>query len=171
MKPSAAAAIWAHIIDSIPLLVVLAVINAAILAIGRRFELGRVIVWIPILRLPVGSDESTSLLKVGRLVDVLLAPLDFGLHAAPSLAPISEVGVRLLISPLVRQLLVLVGEPDLLQLLLFDVSGRIILIVVAASFKLIDRGELRLLVAVSEERFVRGLVCRALRLLELPGGA
>ena len=111
------------------------------------------------------------MLKVGRFVDVLLAALDFGLHAAPSLAPISEVGVRLLISPLVRQLLVLVGEPDLLQLLLFDVSGRIILEVVATTFELIDCGELGFLIAVSEECFVGGLVGRALRLLELPSGA
>ena len=49
---------------------------------------------------------------------MLLAALDLCLHAAASQLPLAEEGGRLLVAPLVRQLLVLELEPELLQLLL-----------------------------------------------------
>ena len=121
------------------------VLGAPILAIRARLKLSRVVIRVPILGLPVGPDKAASLLEICCLVDVLLAPLNLSFQATASLLPIAQIRLRLLISPLVSQLLVLVGEPHLLQLLLLDIRRRVVMEVVAAALKLVLRRELHLL--------------------------
>ena len=137
--------------------------------VGGGLDLRRVIVRVPVLGLPVGPDEAPGLLEVRSLIDVLLAPLDFGFHAAAGMLPLAHVSRRLLISSLVRQLLVLVGEPDLLQLLLLQIRSRVVLEVVASALELVYCRELCLLVVIGVESAIGRLVSGALSLLERAG--
>ena len=63
-----------------------------VLAVRGGVFLGRILVRVPVLSLPVGAHEPTSFLEVGGLVEVLLAALDFSLHSATGLAPFTQVG-------------------------------------------------------------------------------
>lgn len=162
LRTSRASSILLHFFDRVSILHL--VFGALILAISARFKLSRVVIWVPILGLPISPDKAAGLLKIGSLVDVLLAPLNLSFHAATCLLPLAKVSLRLLISPLVRQLLVLVGEPHLLQLLLLDIRGRIVLEVVAAAFELILCRKLNLLLIVGVEGLVGRFECGAFRL-------
>ena len=110
---------------------------------------------IPILGLPVGPDEASSLLEVGRLVKVFLASLNFCLHASTRLGPLTQMVLGFFVATLVSELLVLVLPPDLLQALLFQVSCREVRIEVGASFELVRRRVLDLLLVVGVERLER----------------
>ena len=117
-------------------------------------------------RFEVRPDEASSFLEVCRLVNLFFAALNFCLHATSCLAPLSQIGVIFLISTLISQLLVLVSVPYLLQLLLFDVSCRIVCEVVASSFEFVCRGELGLLIAIRVECLERRSIGRSFRLRE-----
>ena len=99
---------------------------------------------------------------------MLFAPLDLGFHAPASLLPLAEISVRLLVSPLVGQLLVLVREPNLFQLLFLDIRGRVVVEIVAAPFKLVCSRELDLLVVVRVEGLLARLERGTLSLCESP---
>ena len=75
----------------------------------------------------------------------------------------------LLVAPLVRQLLVLVREPDLLQLLFLNVSSRVVSEIVTSALEFVGRGEFGLLVAIRVECLEWWLVGGALCLGESPG--
>ena len=75
----------------------------------------------------------------------------------------------LLIAPLVRQLLVLVREPDLLQLLFLNVSSWVVSEIVTSAFEFVGRGEFSLLVAIRVECLEWWLVSGALCLGEGSG--
>ena len=85
-----------------------------IITVIRRFEYCRVVIAIPMHCLEICPDEAASFLEISRLVDLLFAPLNLGLHTAPGLAPFPEISVIFLISTLIRQLLVLMRVPNLL---------------------------------------------------------
>ena len=97
-----------------------------ILAVGGGRILRGVRIRIPVLCLPVCAHEPSRFLEVGCIIQMFLPALDLGLHAATGLGPLARVSCHLLIQALVGQLLVLVVPPELLQLLLLDVIGRII---------------------------------------------
>ena len=139
-----------------------------ILAVIRRFEYCRIVVAIPMNSFEIGPDEPTGFFKVCCLINLLFAPLNFGLHSASGLAPFAKVGMVLLVATLVRQLLVLVREPDLLQLLFLNVSSRVVSEIVTSALEFIGRGEFGLLVAVRVECLEWWLVGGALCLGEGP---
>ena len=141
-----------------------------ILAVRRGLEGHGIVVTVPILGFPVSPDEAAGLFEVRSLVDVLFSPLDLGLHAAPSRAPFSNVGVLLLGLPLVRQLLVFMGEPDLFELLFFDICGRIVGKIVASALKLVSCREFGLYFAIGVERLEGWLVSGAFCLSERASG-
>ena len=60
-----------------------------IFAVIRRFEYGRIVVAIPMNSFEIGPDEPTGFFKVCCLINLLFAPLNFGLHAASGLAPLA----------------------------------------------------------------------------------
>ena len=98
---------------------------------------------------------------------MLLAALDFCLHAAASQLPLAEEGGRLLVAPLVRQLLVLELEPELLQLLLLMlalVRRREVRVVIRTALESIGRRVFDLLIGVRVERLERWPVGSTLRL-------
>ena len=75
--------------------------------------------------------------------------------------------MRLLIAPLVCKLLVFMIEPDLLELLLFNIGRWVVLEVIATALKLVHCCEFRLLISIRVEGLEGGLVGRALCLLEV----
>ena len=97
-----------------------------ILAVGGGRILRGVRIRIPVLCLPICAHEPSRFLKVGCIIQMFFPALDLGLHAATGLGPLACVSCHLLIQALILQLLVLMVPPELLQLLLFDVIGRII---------------------------------------------
>ena len=86
---------------------------------------------------------------------MLFATLDFGLHAPAGLGPLTQVVFGFFVATLVSELFVLVLPPDLLQALLFQVSCREVRIEVGASFELVRRRVLDLLLVVGVERLER----------------
>ena len=116
-----------------------------IVAVRARILLRRVIIRVPVLGLPVGADEATGLFKISRLVQVLLAALNLGFHAAASLGPLAHVSCHFLVGALISQLLVLVVPPELLQLLLLELVSREIRKVRGRTLELVHRRELHLL--------------------------
>lgn len=75
--------------------------------------------------------------------------------------------MRLLIAPLVCKLLVFMIEPDLLELLLFNIGRWVVLEVIATTLELVHGCEFRLLISIRVEGLEGGLVGRALGLLEV----
>lgn len=118
-------------------------------------------------RFEVGADEAPRFLEVCRFVNLLLTTLNLGLHATSCLAPLSQIGMIFLISSLISQLLILMGEPNLLQLLLLDVSCWIVCKVVASSFEFVGRGEFGLLIAIRVECLEWRSICRTFGLREI----
>ena len=95
-----------------------------VFAILRGIILRGIHVWVPILRFEVRAYKTTCLFKVRCIVEVLLPTLDFRFHTTTGLTPLTKVGCGFFVAPLVSELLILVVEPELLKLLLLDVSGR-----------------------------------------------
>ena len=168
LRAGRASLLFTHFLDNISFLII--VLGTHILTVSAGFELSRVVVRVPILGLPVGPHEAAGLLKICGLVDVLLAPLHLSFHATARLLPLAQIGLRLLITPLVSQLLIFVGEPHLLQLLLLDIRRRVVMEVVAAALKLVLRRELHLLLIIGVEGLVGWLESGALRLRKCTGG-
>ena len=97
---------------------------------------------------------------------MLLATLDLSLHATTGLAPLTKIGSSFFIASLISQLLVLVVEPELLQLLLLHVSRRVVRKVARLALELIDCGVLDLLLTIRVECLVGWPVGGALSLAE-----
>ena len=119
---------------------------------------------IPALSLPIGAYEATGLLKVGGIVEVLLATLNFSFHAPTSQGPLTQVVLSFFVSALIGELFVFVVPPHLLELLLFQVRCRVVRIVVRCTFKFVRRRKLNLLVRcveLFEWRLVRCTFCLA----------
>ena len=110
-----------------------------------------VLIRIPILARPIGSHEASSLLKVGRLVQVLLAALNFGLHAPTRLRPLTQIRGCLLIATLICKLLILVVEPDLFKFLLLERGGRVVRKIGGFALKFVCCCVLDLLLVIREE--------------------
>ena len=88
--------------------------------------MGWVVIRVPILCLPIGSNETSRLFEVRSLIEMFFSALDLSLHAATSLAPLSQVSRCFFIAPLVAKLFVLVFEPDCFEFLLFKIIGRMV---------------------------------------------
>ena len=84
---------------------------------------------------------------------MLLTTLDLSFHATTSLGPLTNVGSHLFIVTLISELFVLVLEPKLLQLLLFQVIGREVRKVVGDALELVNRCVLHIDAGISVERF------------------
>ena len=150
-----------HVRDLVSLL-----FDLVILAVRRASVHSRVVIRIPIFGLPISSDKASRLFKVCRFVEMFLASLDFGFHAATGLTPFAQVCGSLLVPPLISQLLVLVVPPYLLELLLFDLGGRIIRKEAGSAFEFVDRRVLDLLVTIGVEALKLRFVCGAFGLRE-----
>lgn len=124
-----------------------------ILRICRTVKLGWVIIRVPFYSLPIGSDKTSGLLKVGCIVQVLFTPLNLSFHAPACLAPFSKISSRFFIASLVSQLLIFMFPPNLLELLLFQIVRRVIHEVIRAPFKLVDCSVSHFLLAIRVELF------------------
>ena len=138
-----------------------------VLGIRRAVKHCRVIVGVPLDGLPVRPHETSGLLEVCCVVEVLFAPLNLSLHAPSRLAPLSEVGGRFFVTSLLGQLLVFVLPPDRFELLLLQVIGRVVHEVIGAPLELVDCRISDLLLAVRVELLEAGLECGAFSLREL----